>query len=153
MWSDGTWCIPFFFTVVTGPRRSLSLKLSDPRVYELWIRAHLGNHNTPIHPSRLSFDTTHTGPTSVSHRLVSSSALSHTGWSRLAALYLTRVGLCLTRFDLVKIMRPEVNAHGIWRTSVICLGEIDQSPRPLEIARHPILKVTFKRVALPLEPF
>jgi len=25
---------PFFFTLVTGPRRSLSLKLSDTRVYE-----------------------------------------------------------------------------------------------------------------------
>jgi len=32
----------FFFTPVTGPRRSLSLKLSDTRVYEPQIRAHLG---------------------------------------------------------------------------------------------------------------
>ena len=33
----------FFFTPVTGPRRSLSLKLSDTRVYEPQIRARLGN--------------------------------------------------------------------------------------------------------------
>ena len=34
---------PFlFFTLVTGPRRSLSLKLSDTRVYEPQIRARLG---------------------------------------------------------------------------------------------------------------
>jgi len=32
----------FFFTLVTGPRRSLSLKLSDTRVYAPQIRAHLG---------------------------------------------------------------------------------------------------------------
>ena len=32
----------FFFTFVTGPRRSLSLKLSDTRVYEPQIRARLG---------------------------------------------------------------------------------------------------------------
>ena len=32
----------FFFTLVTGPRRSLSLKLSDARVYEPQIRARLG---------------------------------------------------------------------------------------------------------------
>jgi len=31
-----------FFTFVTGPRRSLSLKLSDTRGYEPQIRAHLG---------------------------------------------------------------------------------------------------------------
>ena len=30
---------PFFFTLVTGPRRSLSLKLSSTRVYEPQIRA------------------------------------------------------------------------------------------------------------------
>ena len=34
----------FFFTLVTGPRRSLSLKLSDTRVYEPQIRAHLGTN-------------------------------------------------------------------------------------------------------------
>ena len=28
------WPFFFFFTLVTGPRRSLSLKLSDARVYE-----------------------------------------------------------------------------------------------------------------------
>jgi len=29
----------FFFTLVTGPRRSLSLKLSDTRVHEgIWLR-------------------------------------------------------------------------------------------------------------------
>ena len=33
---------------VTGPRTSVSLKLSDTRVYEFWIRARLGNHNTSI---------------------------------------------------------------------------------------------------------
>jgi len=32
----------FFFTLVTGPRRYLSLKLSDTRVYEPQIRARLG---------------------------------------------------------------------------------------------------------------
>ena len=32
----------FFFILVTGPRRSLSLKLSDTRVYEPQIRARLG---------------------------------------------------------------------------------------------------------------
>ena len=31
----------FFFTLVTGPRRSLSLKLSDTGVYEPQIRARL----------------------------------------------------------------------------------------------------------------
>ena len=38
----------YLLTLVTGPRRSLSLKLSDTRVYEPLIRARLGNHNTPI---------------------------------------------------------------------------------------------------------
>ena len=33
----------FFFTLVTGPRRSLSLKLGDTRVYEPQIRARLGS--------------------------------------------------------------------------------------------------------------
>jgi len=32
----------FFFTLVTGPRRSWNLKLSDTRVYEPQIRARLG---------------------------------------------------------------------------------------------------------------
>ena len=32
----------FLFTLVTGPRRSLSLKLSDTRVYEPQTRARLG---------------------------------------------------------------------------------------------------------------
>jgi len=32
----------FFFTLVTGSRRSLNLKLSDTRVYEPQIRARLG---------------------------------------------------------------------------------------------------------------
>jgi len=32
----------FFFTLVTGPRRSLSLERSDARVYEPSIRARLG---------------------------------------------------------------------------------------------------------------
>jgi len=31
-----------WFTLVTGPRRSVSLKLSDTRVYEPQIRARLG---------------------------------------------------------------------------------------------------------------
>ena len=31
----------FFFTLVAGPRRSLSLKLSDTKVYEPQIRARL----------------------------------------------------------------------------------------------------------------
>ena len=33
-------------TLVTGPRRSLSLTLSDTRVYEPQVRARLGNNNT-----------------------------------------------------------------------------------------------------------
>ena len=37
-----------FFTLVTGPRMSLSLKLSDTRVHGPYIRVRLGNHNTPI---------------------------------------------------------------------------------------------------------
>ena len=32
----------FFFTLVTGPRRSLSLKLNDTRVYEPQMRTRLG---------------------------------------------------------------------------------------------------------------
>ena len=40
--------LSLFFTLVTGHRRSLSLKLSDARVNEPQIRARLGNHNTPI---------------------------------------------------------------------------------------------------------
>jgi len=38
--------LPFFFTLVTGPESSLSLKLSDIRVYEPQIRA---RHGTPAH--------------------------------------------------------------------------------------------------------
>ena len=34
--------VVFFFALVTGPRRSLSLKLSDVRVYEPQIRPRLG---------------------------------------------------------------------------------------------------------------
>ena len=34
----------FFFTLVTGPRRALSLKLSDARVYEPEIRTRLGRN-------------------------------------------------------------------------------------------------------------
>ena len=34
--------VVFFFTLVTGSRRSLSLKLSDTRVYAPQIRARLG---------------------------------------------------------------------------------------------------------------
>ena len=36
----------FFVTLVTGPRMSLSLKLSDTRVYEPQIRARLGTADT-----------------------------------------------------------------------------------------------------------
>ena len=39
---DGDAAKVFFFTLVTGPSRSLSLKLSDTRVYEPQIRARLG---------------------------------------------------------------------------------------------------------------
>ena len=38
---DGYVDVFFFFTLVTGPRRSLSLKMSDTRVYEPQIRARL----------------------------------------------------------------------------------------------------------------
>jgi len=37
-----------FFTLVTGPRRSLSLKLSDTRVYEPQIRSALCPHEADI---------------------------------------------------------------------------------------------------------
>ena len=40
----------FFFTLVTGPRRCLSLKLGDTRLYVPGIRARLGNRNT-LNPS------------------------------------------------------------------------------------------------------
>jgi len=39
-------CFFFFFTLVTGPRRSVSLKLSDTKVRAPQIRARLGYHNT-----------------------------------------------------------------------------------------------------------
>ena len=38
---DGIFLL-FFFTLVTGPRRFLSLKLSDTGVYEPPVRARLG---------------------------------------------------------------------------------------------------------------
>jgi len=41
--SSGFEPLLFFFTLVTGPRWSLSLKLSDTRVCEPQIRAHLGS--------------------------------------------------------------------------------------------------------------
>ena len=37
--SARTHTLRYFFTLVTGPRRSLSLKLSDTQVYEPQIRA------------------------------------------------------------------------------------------------------------------
>jgi len=40
--SEGWTLLFFFFTLVTGPRRSLSLKLSGTRVYAPQIRARLG---------------------------------------------------------------------------------------------------------------
>ena len=43
---EGLGFLLFFFTLVTGPRRSLRLKLSDARVYEPQIRARLG---TTVH--------------------------------------------------------------------------------------------------------
>ena len=33
---------PWLFTLVTGPKRSLSLKLSDTRLYEPQLKARLG---------------------------------------------------------------------------------------------------------------
>ena len=39
----------FFFTLVTGTRRSLSLKLSDTRVYEPQIRVRLGTTEQPLY--------------------------------------------------------------------------------------------------------
>ena len=42
----------FFFTLVTGPTRSLSLKLSDARVYEPQIRARLGTTCVPALSAR-----------------------------------------------------------------------------------------------------
>jgi len=46
-WRRSTVCLPatqllLLYSLVTGPRRSLSLKLSDKRVYEPQIRARLG---------------------------------------------------------------------------------------------------------------
>ena len=40
---------PKVFTLVTGPRRSLSLNLSNTRVYEPHIRARLGTTNLLVH--------------------------------------------------------------------------------------------------------
>jgi len=40
-WHDPREAFFFFFTLVTGPRRSLSLNLSDTRVYEPQLRARL----------------------------------------------------------------------------------------------------------------
>ena len=47
---------------------------------------------------------------------------------------------------------PEETPHksAIWHVLARISGDCVS---PLEIARHPILKVTFKRFALPLEPF
>ena len=47
----GVDCCLFFllFTLVTGPRRSLRLKLSDTRVYEPQIRARLGTSRVTIY--------------------------------------------------------------------------------------------------------
>jgi len=42
----------FVFTLVTGPRRSLSLKLSDTRVYEPQIRARLGTTLSAQHTTQ-----------------------------------------------------------------------------------------------------
>ena len=39
----------FFFTLVTGPRRSLSLMLSDTRVYAPEIRTRLGTQSMLSH--------------------------------------------------------------------------------------------------------
>ena len=55
-WMGGSPLLFFFFTLVTGPGRSLSLMLSDTRVYEPQIRARLGTtaHFDPSaqeHPS------------------------------------------------------------------------------------------------------
>jgi len=59
VWLDGLHPNPGFFfllfPLVTGPRRSLSLKLSDTRVYEPQIRARLGSALfglTPFFPWR-----------------------------------------------------------------------------------------------------
>ena len=38
----------FFFTLATGPRRSLSLKLSDTKVYSPEILVRLGKHKTMV---------------------------------------------------------------------------------------------------------
>jgi len=47
----------FFFNLVTGPRRSLSRKLSDTRVYEPQIRARLGTADGLAgHSARKTFD-------------------------------------------------------------------------------------------------
>jgi len=81
----------FFFTLVTGPRRSLRLKLSDTRVYEPQIRARLG---TTAHfcrvvalnlagafevgrrPHRCMFEIPHSPP----HQLYKSLSASNTSW-------------------------------------------------------------------------
>jgi hypothetical protein len=77
----------FFFTLVTGPRGSLSLKLSDTRVYEPHTRTLLRNHNTFLwtgssegHAGSLSVrshlpspEGSHCGPTFV-HRLCATTA-------------------------------------------------------------------------------
>jgi len=45
---------PFFFTLVTGLRRSLSLELSDTRVYEPQIRRAHPRHVPPETPTPIS---------------------------------------------------------------------------------------------------
>jgi len=43
----------FFFTLVTGPRRSLSLELSDTRVYEPQIQAYCSSCRRPVCSEKL----------------------------------------------------------------------------------------------------
>ena len=74
----------FFFTLVTGPRWSLRLKLSNTRVYEPQIRARLGtaaqfpSRRAPrLSPSATSFSGA-TAPPSSSSALLSNLELSDT---------------------------------------------------------------------------
>jgi len=55
----GWTCFFFFFTLVTGPRRSVSLELSDTRVYEPQIRARLGRRGWTCGPGARTLCHTH----------------------------------------------------------------------------------------------
>ena len=88
-------CTPFFFffTLVTGPRRSLSLKLIDTRVYEPQIRAHLG---TTAHFCRMVLmGARRLGPAPLLYAPLATTTEMCSGSE--AGSYLRRIDLCITQ--------------------------------------------------------